>query len=55
VGQTGQLWTTEGGKVVFLGESPPAALLIIGDDQAAVNEALNKLGEALVELESQQP
>lgn len=55
VGQTGRLWTTEGGKTIFLGESPPAALLIVGDEQDAVQEALDQLVAALVELESQQP
>ena len=47
VSDTGQLWSTEGGKTVFLGESPPAALLIVGDDFDAVEEALQKLGEAM--------
>ena len=43
----GQLWATEDAKTVFLGESPPGALIIVGDDPDAVLEALGNFGTAM--------
>lgn len=50
---TGNLWVTEGGKAVSLGEAGPAMLLVIGDDEDTVLEALSQLSQALLELEAQ--
>ena len=50
---TGNLWVTDGGKTVFLGETSPAMLLIIGDEEDAVLEALDLLAISLLEQENQ--
>ena len=52
-GPTGNLWVTEGGKTVLLGEAGPAMLLVIGDDEDAVVEAIGNLTNALMEQQSQ--
>ena len=50
---TGNLWVTNGGKAVFLGETSPAMLLVIGDEEDAVLEALAQLAISLMEQENQ--
>ena len=50
---TGNLWVTNGGKAVSLGEAGPAMLLVIGDDEDTVLEALSQLSQALMEQEAQ--
>ena len=46
IGPAGQRWLYEDGRTVFLGESSPGVLLIIGDELDAVGEALQKFAEA---------
>ncbi len=46
LGGAGQRWLYEDGRTVFLGESSPGVLLIIGDELDAVGEALQKFAEA---------
>lgn len=50
---TGNLWVTNGGKAVFLGKTSPAMLLVIGDEEDAVLEALAQLAISLMEQENQ--
>ena len=47
IGPGGNLWVAQEAKTVFLGESPPGALLIVGDSPGAVEQGLSTVDAVL--------
>ena len=55
VGEAGRLWSAAGRKAVYLGESLPEVVLIVGDDAGAVEEAALELQKELAKPDGPSP